>query len=174
MNNWRGIPVLPVVRLTPLLMRLYTVRESLILKGSVVLRHSNTLNRIAIPLPGRYICFLPHLPITAFLLWVTVTCWYSRPSKPLSLHHLVSLVNECQSAAPHTIWQQISLCSQCLCIPWVPLYATAMSSSHTSPAKQMFRMLFTAMIRDSRVQTETSPFSLTKPYRMNYRWWNNL
>lgn len=74
----------------------------------------------------------------------------------------------------HTAWQQISLCSQCLYIPWVPLYATAVSSNHTSMAKQMFWMLFTVTVRDSHVQTETSPFSLSKTYRINYRWWNNL
>lgn len=143
-------------------------------------RISSIKTHVTMLLPGRHPCFSSlTFPINAFFSeWQS--CWYSRPSKPLSLHHLISLVNECQSAAPHTIWQQISSCSRCLSIPRVPSVCHSgvkQSSLSLWQKRQMFGMLFTVTIRDSHVRTETSPFFLfppTKPCRINYRWWNNL
>lgn len=54
-----------------------------------------------------------HHPLSPpLLIFEWQSRWYSRPSKPLSLPPLVSLVNGCQSElGPHADWQQVSSCS---------------------------------------------------------------
>lgn len=83
----------------------------------------------------RHICFLPHLA------WVTVMLIFKASSN--LFYPPVSPVKECQSGFlsplgnkyPHA--NNASASHECL------VYATAVSSSRTSPAKQMFGMLFT-------------------------------
>lgn len=60
------------------------------------------------------------------------------------------------SSSSHNIWQHISSCSQCLYIPWAPVLP---QQCLTSPAQQMFRMLFTATIRPSLLD-EDLPYEL--------------